>query len=280
MIIKKFILNADDFGLSQYHNQAVLEGYNNGFLTSASLMANGEAFDSAIHDILPDCPNLGIAVHLNIIEGKSLTDCPLLTDEYGNFNKNYLYLMFNQNNKELLAQIEQEFKAQIEKITSNIQVDHIDSHVHTHAIPSIFEITCKLAKEFNINFVRTQFEEMYFIPKITKHLNFMYPLNIAKIFLLQYFTKINRATVKKYNLKTNDFILGVGYTGMMDADAIKYGLEIIDEECIVEALIHPCKYDNFCKDSHTKEFAITQNMTLKDTITRLGFDITNYKNLN
>lgn len=280
MIIKKFILNADDFGLSQYHNQAVLEGYNNGFLTSASLVANGEAFESAIHDILPDCPNLGIAVHLNIMEGKALTKCPLLTDEYGNFDKNYLYLMINQNNKEMLNQIENEFRAQIEKITSNVQVDHIDSHVHTHAIPTIFEITCKLANEFKINFVRTQFEEMYFVPRVTKHLNYKYPLNVLKILLLQHFTSINRNTVKKYNLKTNDFILGVGYTGMMDSDAIKYGLEIIDEECIVEALIHPCKYDNFCKDSHTKEFAITQNMTLKDTISRLGFDITNYKNIN
>ena len=58
MINKKFILNADDFGLTQAHNQAVLEGYNNGFLTSASLCANGEAFESAVHDILPDCSNL------------------------------------------------------------------------------------------------------------------------------------------------------------------------------------------------------------------------------
>lgn len=61
MINKKFILNADDFGLTQNHNQAILEGCINGFLTSASLCANGEAFDSAVHDILPDCPNLGIA---------------------------------------------------------------------------------------------------------------------------------------------------------------------------------------------------------------------------
>lgn len=32
-----FILNADDFGLSEYHNKAVFEGYINGYLTSASL---------------------------------------------------------------------------------------------------------------------------------------------------------------------------------------------------------------------------------------------------
>ncbi len=89
---KNFILNADDFGLTQNHNQAVLEGYINGFLTSASLCANGEAYENAVHDILPDCSNLGIAAHLNIMEGKALTDCNLLTDINGNFIGSYWLL--------------------------------------------------------------------------------------------------------------------------------------------------------------------------------------------
>jgi predicted glycoside hydrolase/deacetylase ChbG (UPF0249 family) len=276
---KKFILNADDFGMSKYHNQAVLEGYVNGFLTSASLCANGEAYDNAVHDILPDCPELGLAVHLNIMEGKALTNCPLLTDENGYFNKSYFYLLLNQNRDSLLNQIEAEFRAQIEKVLADVKVDHIDSHVHTHAIPTIFEMTCKLAKEYGIKFIRTQYEELYFIPRFEKHLNFKYPLNLLKIALLQFFTKKNRELVDKYELKTNDFIIGVGYTGMMDSDAIEFGLEALEEDCIVEALIHPCKYDNSIKNSHTREFGITCNLTLKDTIERFGFDITNYKNL-
>ena len=99
-----------------------------------------------------------------------------LTDDNGNFNVCYLYLILNQNNKALLAQIEQEFRAQIEKIINDVKIDHLDSHVHTHGIPAIFEITCKLAKEFDIPFVRTQFEEFYIIPKLEKHLNINYSL--------------------------------------------------------------------------------------------------------
>ena len=76
---KKFILNADDFGMSKAHNRAVLDGYNNGFLSSASICANGPSFESAVNEILPECQNLSLGVHLNIIEGKSLTHCPLLT---------------------------------------------------------------------------------------------------------------------------------------------------------------------------------------------------------
>ena len=280
MINKKFILNADDFGLSNENNQAVLEGYNNGFLTSASLCANGKAYENAVHDIIPDCPNLGIAVHLNIMEGKALTDCSLLTDKNGYFNKGYSYLILNQNNKELLEQIEREFRAQMDKITKDVKVDHLDSHVHTHAIPSLFKITCQLAKEFGIQYIRTQYEAPYVIPKIKKHLTIKYPINLLKIGLLQYYTNINRKTIDLYALKTNDYIIGVGYTGMMDSNAIEYGLKELDNECIAEALIHPKKYISDIRNSHTQEFAITKDLTLKDTIIRLGFDITNYKNIN
>ena len=126
MISKRFILNADDFGFDQYHNQAVLEGYINGFLTSASLMTNMQGFESAVNDILPDCGNLSIGAHLNIIEGKSLTKCKKITDDCGNFDKGYLYFLINQNDKDMLEEIEQEFRAQIEKAKSCVKITHIE----------------------------------------------------------------------------------------------------------------------------------------------------------
>ncbi len=276
---KKFILNADDFGMSKDYNKAVLEGYNNGFLTSASICANGAAFDAAINDILPDCPNLGLGVHLNIIEGKSLTKCNLLTDSNGNFNCGYLYFLFNSTNAEFLKQVETEFRAQIEKVKKNANIDHIDSHVHTHAIPNIFKLVCKLAKEYNIPYVRTQFEDMYFVPDIKKHFNLKYPPNILKILLLNYFTNTNKKVIKEFGLKTNDYQIGVGYTGMMDEMTIEHGLTNLPDNCVVEALIHPCCYSTIKKDSHSKEFTITLNRQLEDKIKRLGFEITNYKNL-
>lgn len=275
---KKFILNADDFGMSKAFNKAVLEGYHNGFLTSASLCANGKAFNAAVNEIIPECPNLGIGVHLNIMEGRSLTKAPMLTNKRGKFNNNYLKLILKSNDYQFLEQIEYEFRTQIETVMNYTKVDHIDSHVHTHAIPNIFKITAKLAKEYNIPFIRTQYEELYFIPRLKKHLNFKYPPNILKILLLNSFSTINKPTVKEYGLKTNDYIIGVGYTGLMDAMAVEYGLKAIEGDCIAEALIHPCNYTvSHHKDQHYNEFLITQNKSLKDKINRLGFELTNYK---
>lgn len=276
---KKFILNADDFGMSKEFNKAVLDGYNNGFLSSASLCANGDAFSAAVNDILPECPEIGIGVHLNIIEGKSLTDCKLLTDINGNFNGGYLYFMLNSEKADFLEQVEKEFRAQIEKIRQYSRIDHIDSHVHTHAIPAIFKLVCKLAKEYEIPYIRTQYEQMYFVSNIMKHINFRYPVNIIKILLLNYYTSINKKTACEYGLKTNDYLIGVGYTGMMDSETVEYGLKSIEEDAVVEALIHPCCYSNFTRNSHAVEFGITVDKRLEDTINRLGYEITNYKKL-
>lgn len=278
MANKKFILNADDFGMSVNHNRAVLQGYGIGILKSASICANGNAFNSAVNEILPECPNLSIGVHLNIIEGEALTKCDLLTDDNGKFNQGYLALILKSKNKSFRQQIENEFRAQIEKVIKYVQPDHIDSHVHTHAIPEIFKIVIRLAKEYNIPYIRTQYEKFYMIPNFSKHLCFGYPINIIKVILLNYFTCKNKKILKDFPIKTNDYLIGVGYTGMMDNSSIEYGLEALPEEdMIVEALIHPCKYESNTKNQHFKEFLITQSKEIENKIFRLGFEVTNYK---
>lgn len=279
---KKFILNADDFGMSKAFNKAVLEGYNNGFLTSASLCANGEAFDAAVNDIIPECSNLGVGVHLNIIEKQSLQDftkTSMLTNLHGEFNHGFIKLMNLSKNPLFLEQVEKEFRLQIEKVLNYTKVDHLDSHVHVHAIPEIFEITCKLAKEYGIKQVRTQFEKFYLIPDFKKHLNLKYPPNILKVMLLNFLSVQNKGIIEQYGLQTNDYIIGVGYTGLMDDKTLYHGLSQIKEDAVVEALIHPCSFTDakLQKSQHQTEFKITQNMDLKDKIQRLGFEITNYR---
>lgn len=275
----KLVINADDFGLSEYFNRAVYAGFHSGLLSAASLCANGEAFDSAVNDVIPNCEGLSVGVHLNVMEGKSLTNAPLLTQDDGTFQNGYISLILKSYNKEFMAQLEQEFRAQIEKIQAVVKIDHIDSHVHTHAIPNIFILVAKLADEYKIPYIRTQFEKMYFVPSLKKHLNFKYPPNILKIILLNTFTIINRGVVKQYNLKTNDYLIGVGYTGMMDDKTLECGLKAIKKDCIIETLIHPCKFDAPAADSHWTEYMITQNSELKNKIQDMEIQISNITSL-
>ena len=281
--MKKFILNADDFGISEAYNRAVLEGYEFGILKSTSLTANGEAFEEACKKVIPACPDLGVGIHLNIIEGKALCpDLDQLTDTQSNFNNSFGALLLkslNPNNKTFMEQIEKEFRAQIEKVISRTKVTHIDSHVHTHSIPKIFELTAKLAKEYGIKQIRTQFEKPYLMPDASRIFNRKYPINLIKVTLLEFFTLINEKTVFKYGLTTNDYLLGVSFTSMMNSLAISYGLMAIKyDKVIAEALIHPCRYEDGTIDNHFEEFQITKNQKLKEKIEKLGFEITNYAN--
>lgn len=267
--------------MSLAFNRAVLEGYSEGLLKSTSLAANGEAFDNAVKEIIPQCPNLGVGIHLNIIEGKSLcSDVATLTDEKGCFNNSYIQLLiksYNPKETEFLSEVEREFRRQIEKVMSKVHVTHIDSHVHVHSIPKIFEIVCRLAKEYGIKQVRTQYEKPYIIPDLRKHLNKSYFVNLIKVALLDFFTVINEATIHKYDLKTNDYLVGVTYTSMMDALSVVYGVMAIKyDKVIVEALIHPCRYQDGTIDNHFTEYLITKNKKLKDKLENLGYEITNY----
>lgn len=278
---KKFILNADDFGLSKAHNRAVLEAYQSSLLKSASLLANGGAFDEAVNDIIPQCPELGVGIHLNIMEGKSICeDLAILTDSEGNFNNSYIKLLikaYNPKEKDFFPELEREFRRQIEKIMSKTKVTHIDSHVHIHSIPKIFDLVCRLAKEYGIKQVRTQFEKPYIIPDLRKHLSLIYPVNIIKTIVLGFFTVFNEATIHKYELKTNDYLIGVLYTSMMDALTVSYGVMSVKYKNVtVEALIHPCRYEDGTVNNHFDEFLLTKNKKLREKIESLGFEITNY----
>lgn len=280
-MVKKFILNADDFGFSRAINRAVLEGFHIGLLKSVSLTANGEAFEEAIEKILPECQGIGVGVHLNIMEGFALCrDLTLLTDDSGKFNNTYLqilYKTYNPKEKDFLSQVEREFRRQIETIMARTQVSHIDSHNHIHSIPRIFDIVCRLAKEYGIKQVRTHFEKPYIVPDLQKHLTWQYPLNILKIILLSMLTVLNEATIHKYELKTNDYLVGLLYNTMMDALTVSYGTMAIKyDNMTVEALIHPCRYEDGTINNHFDEFMITKNKKLKNKIEHLGFEITNY----
>ena len=266
--MKKIIINADDFGYSKENNEAIKLGYETGIITSTSLIANMDAFENAVMDVLPQIPHIDIGFHFNLIEGKSLTNQQMLCDKNGYFNNSYFQLILKSNNKNFLNQIELEFRAQIEKILKHCKISHIDSHVHTASIPNIHKLITKLAKEYNIKYIRTPYEKPYIV--LNKSFNINFPINIIKNILLNSYSLIN-----KREIKTNDYFIGVLYTGMMDEKTIINGLKRIKKEnSITEIIFHPTVNKN--KTNNFREFQITQNPNFKEELRNLGFELTNY----
>lgn len=281
MADKKFILNADDFGMSKALNKAILEGYSAGLLKSASLVANGKAFDEALEGVIPYCPDLGVGIHLNVVEGISLcSELDTLTDKNNNFNNSFFQILlkaYNPKEKEFFNELEREFRRQIEKIMSKTKVSHIDSHMHIHTIPPIFDLVCRLAKEYGISYVRTHFEKPYLVPEFERHFRLKYWKNLLRSMLFGFFTVFNEVAIHKYELKTNDYLIGLLYDTMTDSLAISYAMNVIKyDKVTVEAFIHPSRYEEGLVDNRFEEFLLTKNKKLSEKIVKMGFEITNY----
>ncbi|MDQ2843709.1 MAG: ChbG/HpnK family deacetylase [Acidobacteriota bacterium] len=143
--MKRLIINADDFGFTRDVNAGIIEAHRMGVLTSATLMANGDAFDDAVR-LAHETPTLDIGCHLVLVQGNSLLSGKSLPRGLGQ-----LLLSVARGGLDLYT----EMRLQIKKILSEgIQPTHLDTHKHTHLVPVIFRKVVRLAAEFRIPYVR------------------------------------------------------------------------------------------------------------------------------
>lgn len=145
------ICNADDFGHSKGVNLGIIDAYQYGIVRSTTMMAGMPGFDHAV-DLAKANPGLHIGVHLTLSCGSSVGGIyKTITDRQGNFLHLTEVEYKARENQFDLAEVEREYDAQIQKIlASGIQVDHFDSHHHTHNLPGVVDVFLKLAKKYGV----------------------------------------------------------------------------------------------------------------------------------
>jgi len=159
---KQLIVNADDFGRSPGINAGIELAYQNGILSSTTIVANSPAFESGL-EILRRNPGLGVGVHLTINEYPSLLDHPFL---HSLRQKSHLQLLLSlaRAGEEELHSLEQELSLQLEKVTGHgIKPTHLDGHGHCHLQPTLVPIVCRVAEKFGIRKARMP-KESFFYP--------------------------------------------------------------------------------------------------------------------
>jgi predicted glycoside hydrolase/deacetylase ChbG (UPF0249 family) len=152
------IVNADDFGKNQDVNKAVLQCFQNRWISSASLMANAPGFDEARQIIGDYDLSQKIGVHMTLTEGMSLSEnirsCPRLCNSNGFFvldrEKRILYLSHTE--KEAISL---EAGAQIKKCQdSGLSLTHLDSHHNIHEEFPILQIIVPMLRQYGIPRIR------------------------------------------------------------------------------------------------------------------------------
>jgi predicted glycoside hydrolase/deacetylase ChbG (UPF0249 family) len=163
---KLLIVNADDCGFSEEIDSAVEACYRAGKITGTSLMAGGRSFSHAA-GMLKKNGISAAGVHLTLTGSlspctKDLSEiktlCPgrdIFCAAYGSFALNYFMGRIKPEH------IRREFVSQIEKVRgAGLELSHLDSHEHIHALPGIFGIVAGLAKEYKIPYVRVPLENI------------------------------------------------------------------------------------------------------------------------
>jgi len=247
---KFLVVQADDLGLATAFNEGIKEAYNNGFLTGATIRTNGLAFEHAINHVIPECPGLGVGIHLNIVEGytqrKSFNKSSSTCNSRGRYTASFGSLLKAQvtGDKQTFTEVKDDFRRQIELVLARgIIPDHLSSHRHSHAVPRVFEIVCQLAAEYNVPFVRLIREKFYLGGNLRSHAGFWYPVNLLKHLVLKSLWNRDLSIANQLGVRTNDYFVGVTYTGHMNGTRIIEGLRAVSsiQSGIVEVLLHPCK---------------------------------------
>ena len=240
----RLIINADDFGLTPGINRAVIELHRAGVLTSATLMATGPSFDHAVA-LARANPTLGVGCHLVFTDGIPVSHPEAIPTLLGADGKTFRPSLWDFAQAALRGTIDPgdialEAQAQIQKIQrAGIDVTHVDTHKHTHLLPSIARIVFHIANRCGVPSIRNPIE-----PRWSAALSHAPIRRRLEMRLLARFERPFRAITA--DAREHDFIpegtLGIAATGIMNAQILR---EILN--CLVyshpnatcELLCHP-----------------------------------------
>ena len=157
------IVNADDFGRSAAVNAGIVEAFQRGILTSASLVAMGAEFEQAV-ELARQNPGLGIGIHLVLNEHDPAlppSEIPSLVTSDGKFRSRGQQFVKMTGDPRMRDDAFREWDAQIKKVlAAGIKLEHIDGHGHCHAHPRVAGVVVELARRYGIDHVRLPVEEV------------------------------------------------------------------------------------------------------------------------
>ncbi len=245
--MKQIILNADDFGLTRGVNEGIIRAHRDGILTSATLMANGPAFDDAI-ELAKAHPKLGVGCHLVLSGGTSVAPretIPSLAGPDGSLPDSLAALVASVTSGNLRTDdMETELRAQIAKIRSaGIEPTHVDTHKHTHCHPRVMNVVGRVARDCGISKIRNPVEDLRDSWQSTRPDVPGRILDFAASCAVRLVRSQFQSIAKRYGLRWPDHFLGLVATGRLDRSALAHLIETLSEGS-TEIMLHPGVWDS------------------------------------
>jgi chitin disaccharide deacetylase len=220
-LVRKLIINADDFGLTAGVNRAIVETHAGGVVSSTTLMASGGAFVDAV-TAARSAPNLSVGCHVVLVNGTPVLPPDavdtLLAIRSAEPEKFYISLsafaaramLGGFDRDQLVAEV----TAQVRKLQSaGIQVTHLDTHKHAHIFPEILTALLRAARICGVRAIRNPFVPLKAMPvRQFKGKRYLWK-RYGQVRMLHTFSGQFLQRTRRAGLLTPDGVVGVIETG-------------------------------------------------------------------
>lgn len=280
-LVKRLIINADDFGRHKLINCAVEKAHREGCLRSTTIMAGGKAFDDAI-EVARRNPDLGVGIHFTLANGYPVlppNQIPTLVNADGIFHENYIaFLKLYIAGKISHDEIKAELAAQIEKvIRSGIKLTHFDSHQHLHHFPGIIGLALDLASDAKIPAMRVA-DTKIFDGNLESIGQFVGRLGLGTL------AKVAAHLAHKRNIATPEHFAGI-VAGESVSESYLCNLIENLREGITEVMIHPGINDKILREhcdwqhSFEEELNAVTSAKILSLIAQKNISVINFREL-
>jgi len=243
-------------------NRAIRETHVDGVVTSATLMANGTAFQDAA-DLAHSQPRLSVGCHVVLVDGAPVSrydSIPSLLSRsavapeqfYSSIATVAARAVFRRFDHDQLVN---EIVAQVRKIqAAGVQVTHLDTHKHTHIFPHILRAVVQAARISGVPAIRNPFVPASALrPRaFSRHRNLW--KRYGQVTMLNTFRTRFRERMKRTGLASPDGVLGVIETGSFDRSLLRHALSNLPDGTW-ELVCHPGYDDADLRASRTRLLA-------------------------
>lgn len=249
----RFIVHADDCGLTRQISEDIFDCLAHGPLNSVSVIMGGTHATASLQR-LAHIPHVRTCLHLNILEGRCTAPVPqvraLVSDEgifrYGLGQMLALLAAGTATSqRNLLSAIRSELEAQTDAFTTAFpSMDsrgglHLDGHLHIHSIPALRQTISEFMRERRPAYVRLPREPAHLPPLPCLPL----AVGCARRALLAHWSTGLEALLESTGIAHNNYLCGLVSGGSLTAARAAASLAAIARQHapapLVEIMCHP-----------------------------------------
>ena len=218
--VPRIILHADAFGRHPSINEGVERAHRYGLVTSASVMALGDALEDAVCRSR-EMPYLDLGLHFTLWDSFSRT--------LGFRQLPRMWLRGELSVREVAGQLRQQLDLLMR--VHRLSLSHITAHRHVQAFPPVMRVVCAVAMEYGIPAVR--------LPRdVPPPPHVLYAGKPRPVAMLCVSACLARRYITAYGLRTTDRGAGLTLEGLLTPLALSYYLRHA-QAGLMEIICHP-----------------------------------------